>query len=149
MDIRKLKTILDLFENSSLAEMEFCEGEEKVRLSKFSTAAASAAAIPASPPAADAALAAASAASAEKDSLNGNEVVVKSPMVGTFYRASSPDKPPFVRVGQSVKKGDILCIVEAMKLMNEIPSPTDGVVKKMMVENDEAVAYGTPLFIIE
>lgn len=154
MDIRKLKTILELFENSTLTEMEFCEGEEKVRLSKTSPASGAPAAAPvvvsAAAPATTTATAPAAtdAATDAKEAEDEDGVAVKSPMVGTFYRAAAPDKPPFVRVGQTVSQGDTLCIVEAMKLMNEIPSPTSGVIKKIMVENNEAVSYGTVLFVI-
>lgn len=155
MDIRKLKTILDLFENSSLAEIEFCEGEERIRLSKQSTAAAPVAAAP--PPAPAAAVTSAAPpppAAAHADSVaetppESSGTVVKSPMVGTFYRSSAPDKPPFVSVGQRVAEGDTLCIVEAMKLMNDIPSPVAGVVKQILAENGEPVGFGANLFVIE
>ncbi|MCH9704860.1 MAG: acetyl-CoA carboxylase biotin carboxyl carrier protein [Proteobacteria bacterium] len=153
MDIRKLKTILDLFENSSLTEIEFCEGEERIRLSKAQPAGTQPAALPlpnnpfptAAPTAAP--IAAPIAVTITEEEFAG-DVVVKSPMVGTFYRSSSPDKNPFVDVGTPVKKGDTLCIVEAMKLMNEIPSPVSGVVRQVVAENGEAVGFGALLFVI-
>ena len=154
MDIRKLKTILDLFENSNLSEIEFCEGEERIRLTKAGAAPPPMAAPAAPPPAAAAApppagAPAAPAPNAAEEAAEESGNVINSPMVGTFYRASSPDKDPFVSVGDTVQQGDTLCIVEAMKLMNEIPSPVSGVVKKIIPDNGEPVGYGAPLFIIE
>ena len=159
MDIRKLKTILELFENSSLSEIEFCEGEERIRLSKQLAAgsAPAAAAMPAAPPPAASAPAALPAATpapapavgAGADAAGESGTVVKSPMVGTFYRSSAPDKPAFVSVGQQVKEGETLCIVEAMKLMNDIPSPVAGTVKAILAENGEPVGFGAELFVIE
>ncbi|EGZ44484.1 acetyl-CoA carboxylase biotin carboxyl carrier protein [Neisseria wadsworthii] len=151
MDLRKLKKLIDLVEESGIAEIEVTEGEEKVRITRSTTAqpvyaapvhhvAAAAPAAPA-PVAAPAAAAPAPAA----DSANAQ----KSPMVGTFYRAPSPSSPPFVEVGQSVKEGDTLCIIEAMKLMNEIEAEKSGVIKAILVENGQPVEYGEPLFVIE
>lgn len=139
MDLRKLKTLLDLFENSNLVEMEFSEGEERVRMSR------------AAPPQAPAARATPSAAAATPALVTekADGAYVKSPMVGTFYRAAAPDRPPFVRIGQQVNIGDTICIIEAMKLMNEIPAPCAGVVKEILVENSAGVAYGEKLFVIE
>lgn len=154
MDIRKLKTILDLFESSSLAEIEFCEGEERIKLSKHPSAPPPpAAAAPTSPPPAPAAAAPAPAAAepaaaAEKEAPEKG-TVIKAPMVGTFYRSPSPDKPPFASVGDAVKKGDTLCIVEAMKLMNEIPSPVAGVIRDILADDGEPVGFGAKLFVIE
>lgn len=144
MDLRKLKTILELFEGSNLEEIEFCEGEAKIRLKK-PTASVAAASPPAGVgvPVVDSEEAPAAAVE------NDTRTIVKSPMVGTFYRSASPEKPPFVRVGQRVEAGNTLCIIEAMKLMNEIPSPVSGVVKEILVENEEPVAYGAGLFIVE
>ena len=139
MDLRKLKTLIDLVQQSGIAELEITEGEEKVRISRG---------MPVTPtnvtatPAAAAAAPAPGAAAAE-------DHVIKSPMVGTFYRTSAPGAQPFVDVGQAVKAGDTVCIIEAMKLLNEIESDHDGVVKAILVENGQPVEYGQPLFIIE
>ena len=155
MDLRKLKKLIDLVEESGISELELTEGEEKVRISRALAPAAApvaqyiAAPAPAPAPvaaAAPAAAAAAPAAPAEAAELDGK--VVKSPMVGTFYRASSPDAKAFVDVGSSVAVGDTLCIIEAMKLLNEIESEFSGVVKKIFVENGQPVEYGEPLFLI-
>ncbi len=151
MDLRKLKKLIDLVEESGISELELTEGEEKVRISRamapgvapvtqYVAAPAPVAATPA--PAA----AAAAPAAAPAEALDGK--VVKSPMVGTFYRASSPDANPFVDVGSSVSTGDTLCIIEAMKLLNEIESEYAGVIKKIFVENGQPVEYGEPLFLI-
>lgn len=151
MDLRKLKTLIELVENSGIAELELTEGEEHVRISRGSSAPQHhymsapqqfvAQAAPAAAPAA--AAAAVPAAPAEPE---GH--AVKSPMVGTFYRAPSPGAKAFVDVGQSVKEGDTLCIIEAMKLLNEIEADKSGVIKAIMVENGQAVEFGQPLFII-
>ena len=153
MDLRKLKKLIDLVEESGISELELTEGEEKVRISRaLAPAAAPVAQYIAAPApvaaaaAAPAAAAAAPAAPAEAAELDGK--VVKSPMVGTFYRASSPDAKAFVDVGSSVAVGDTLCIIEAMKLLNEIESEFSGVVKKIFVENGQPVEYGEPLFLI-
>ncbi|MBZ0132673.1 MAG: acetyl-CoA carboxylase biotin carboxyl carrier protein [Rhodocyclaceae bacterium] len=152
MDLRKLKALIDLVEKSGIAELEITEGEEKVRIAKQGIAAPTTAptyvhhAAPASPapaPAAAPPTAAELSAAAEPD---GH--VVKAPMVGTFYRSSAPGSPSFVEVGQTVKAGETLCIIEAMKLMNEIESDASGVVKAILVENGQPVEYGQPLFII-
>ncbi len=147
MDLRKLKTLIELVENSGIAELELTEGEEHVRISRASSVAAPVhhvvAAAPAPLPAAAAPAAAAPAAPAAPE---GH--VVKSPMVGTFYRAASPGAKPFVDVGQSVNAGDTLCIIEAMKLLNEIEADKAGVIKAILVENGQAVEFGQPLFII-
>ena len=152
MDLRKLKTLIDLVGESDIAELEITEGEDKVRIVKASQApvmmqAPTYAAAPqvAAPAPAAAAVPVASApapAVAEGD-------VVKSPMVGTFYRAPSPGASPFVEVGQTVKEGEPLCIIEAMKLLNEIEADKSGVVKQILVENGEPVEFGQPLFVIE
>ena len=146
MDLRKLKKLIDLVQESGIAELEITEGEEKVKIVKggvVTVAAAQPVAIAAAPAAA--ATAAAPAAEPEP----GQEGhVVKAPMVGTFYRSSSPDAKPFVEVGQAVKEGDTICIIEAMKLMNEIEADASGVVKAILVENGQPVEYGQPLFIL-
>ena len=153
MDLRKLKKLIDLVEESGIAEIEVTEGEEKVRITRTTAAAAPvyaapapAAAVPvAAPVAAAPAAAAPAAAPAARDLSNAQ----KSPMVGTFYRAPGPNAAAFVEVGQQVKVGDTLCIIEAMKLMNEIEAEKSGVVKEILVENGTPVEYGEPLFIIE
>ena len=153
MDLRKLKKLIDLVEESGIAEIEVTEGEEKVRITRTTAPQAAVYAEPApvaaapAPVAAVAAapVAAAPAAAPAADLSNAQ----KSPMVGTFYRAPSPTAAAFVEVGQTVKVGDTLCIIEAMKLMNEIEAEKAGVVKEILVENGQPVEYGEPLFIIE
>jgi acetyl-CoA carboxylase biotin carboxyl carrier protein len=148
MDLRKLKTLIDLVAESGIAELEVTEGEDKVRIAKFSPAPAaptsSTTVLAAPPPAAPAAAAPAPAPEPEP---TGH--VVKSPMVGTFYRSPSPGAASFVELGQAVKPGDTLCIIEAMKLLNEIEAEVGGVVKEILVENGQPVEYGQPLFIID
>lgn len=153
MDIRKIKKLIELLEESGISELEITEGEESVRISRNGPAQhfapqmqqyAPAPQYAAAPPAA--APAAAPAADAPK-AISGH--VVKSPMVGSFYRAASPTAKAFVEVGQSVKVGDTLCIVEAMKMMNQIQSDKAGVVKEILVENGDAVEFDQPLFVIE
>jgi acetyl-CoA carboxylase biotin carboxyl carrier protein len=155
MDLRKLKKLIDLVQESGIAELEITEGEEKVKIVKGGgisvVPAASSAAMPMSAPeaprAAAPAASAAPASSAEPPA--GQEGhVVKAPMVGTFYRAASPDAKAFVEVGQAVKEGQTICIIEAMKLMNEIETDAGGVVKAILVENGQPVEYGQPLFIL-
>lgn len=152
MDLRKLKKLIDLVEESGIAEIEVTEGEEKVRITRTTAASAPiyaapapAAAAPVAAPAAAPAAAAPAAAPAARDLSNAQ----KSPMVGTFYRAPGPNAAAFVEVGQQVKAGDTLCIIEAMKLMNEIEAEKSGIVKEILVENGTPVEYGEPLFIIE
>ncbi len=146
MDLRKLKTLIDLVAESGIAELEITEGEGKVRIVKFSqTTQPVAPELPAAPVVA--APAAAQAAPAAAPAAPSGHVV-KAPMVGTFYRAPNPGAAPFVEVGQSVKEGDALCIVEAMKLLNEIEADKAGVIKEILVENGEPVEYGQPLFVI-
>ena len=150
MDLRKLKKLIDLVEASGIAELEITEGEEKVRIAK-SIAGAPMMMAPqpqmyqAAAPAAAPAVAAA-AAPAEDAMPEGH--VVRSPMVGTFYRAPAPGSKNFVEVGQSVNAGDTLCIIEAMKLLNEIEADQGGVIKAILVENGQPVEYGEPLFVI-
>jgi acetyl-CoA carboxylase biotin carboxyl carrier protein len=149
MDLRKLKKLIDLVEESGITELEVTEGEERVRIAKQpSVAAQPNYAIPQTAPiAATVTCAAPTAASEEKSELPEGQVV-KSPMVGTFYRSASPESSPFVEVGSAVKNGETLCIVEAMKLLNEIESDCSGTVKAILVENGQPVEYGEPLFII-
>ena len=150
MDLRKLKKLIDLVEESGIAEIEVTEGEEKVRITRSTVAQtvyapAPVQTAPSAPAPAAAPTPAAPAAPAARDL----SAAQKSPMVGTFYRAASPTSAPFVEVGQSVKAGDTLCIIEAMKLMNEIEAEKSGTVKEILVENGTPVEYGEPLFIIE
>jgi len=152
MDLRKLKKLIDLVQDSGIAELEITEGEEKVRISR--TPAGGYApppmmhsyAIPPAPTAAAPAPAAEAPAAAAPAQPEGH--TVKSPMVGTFYRSPSPGSKSFVEVGQSVNAGDTLCIIEAMKLMNEIEADQGGIIKAILVENGQPVEYGEPLFII-
>ncbi|WP_150537157.1 acetyl-CoA carboxylase biotin carboxyl carrier protein [Neisseria flavescens] len=153
MDLRKLKKLIDLVEESGIAEIEVTEGEEKVRITRTTAAAAPIYAAPApaaaAPVAAPVAAAPAAAAPATAPAARDLSNAQKSPMVGTFYRAPGPNAAAFVEVGQQVKAGDTLCIIEAMKLMNEIEAEKSGVVKEILVENGTPVEYGEPLFIIE
>jgi acetyl-CoA carboxylase biotin carboxyl carrier protein len=150
MDLRKLKKLIDLVQESGIAELEITEGEEKVKIVKggvVTVAAAPAPAVIAAVAPAAAATGPAAAPAAEPGP--GQEGhVVKAPMVGTFYRSPSPDAKAFVEVGQAVKEGDTICIIEAMKLMNEIEADASGVVKAILVENGQPVEYGQPLFIL-
>ena len=145
MDLRKLKTLIDLVADSGIAELEITEGEGKVRIVKFSQTPP-VAPVAEQPAAVVAAAPAAAPAPAAPAAPSGH--VVKAPMVGTFYRAPNPGASPFVEVGQSVKEGDALCIIEAMKLLNEIEADKAGVIKEILVENGEPVEYGQPLFVI-
>lgn len=146
MDLRKLKKLIDLVQESGISELEVTEGEEKVRIAKHLPAPAQHANYYAPPPPPPAPVAAAPAAPVEAAQPEGH--VVKSPMVGSFYRSSSPGGKSFVDIGQTVVVGETLCIIEAMKLMNEIESDAAGVVKAVLVENGQPVEYGQPLFII-
>ncbi len=150
MDLRKLKKLIDLVEESGIAELEVTEGEERVRITRAVPAAPSLHTITLPPSASTAAAPAvtAVAAPAAVEPAEPEGHVVKSPMVGTFYRASSPEVKPFAEVGQSVGAGDTLCIIEAMKLMNEIESDKAGVIKAILVENGQPVEYGQALFVI-
>jgi len=151
MDLRKLKKLIDLVEESGIAEIEVTEGEEKVRITRTTAAAAPvyAAPAPAAAPVAAPASAPAAAAPAAAPTARDLSNAQKSPMVGTFYRAPGPNAAAFVEVGQQVKAGDTLCIIEAMKLMNEIEAEKSGTVKEILVENGTPVEFGEPLFIIE
>ncbi|MDX9672596.1 MULTISPECIES: acetyl-CoA carboxylase biotin carboxyl carrier protein [unclassified Pseudomonas] len=152
MDIRKVKKLIELLEESGIDELEIKEGEESVRISRHSKTPAQQYYAPApmqapvAAPAAAAPVAAAAPAAPAAPALNGT--VARSPMVGTFYRKSSPTSPSFVEVGQTVKKGDTLCIVEAMKMMNHIEAETSGVIESILVEDGQPVEYDQPLFTI-
>ena len=156
MDLRKLKKLIDLVEESGISELEITEGEEKVKIVKGGAVAMVAAAPPMMAPAVAAATVAARAsgappaasAPAAEPAAAQEGHVVKAPMVGTFYRSPSPDAKVFVEVGQAVKEGDTICIIEAMKLMNEIEADASGTVKAILVENGQPVEYGQPLFIL-
>jgi len=143
MDIRKIKKLIEIIEESGIAELEIKEGEEFIRINRYSSAPAPVAYAPAPVAAAAAAVAAAPA----EEKITGH--IVKSPMVGTFYRSASPGTKVFVEIGQSVMVGDTLCIIEAMKILNQIESDKSGTVTKILVDNAEPVEYGQPLFIIE
>ncbi len=155
MDLRKLKTLIDLVQNSGISELEISEGEERIRIAKHPAAAPAPTYV--------------SMPAAQSATMNGHlgavppaptfpaepaaepvpdGTVVKSPMVGTFYRAGSPGAPAFVEVGQAVKEGERLCIIEAMKLMNEIEAETSGTIKAILVENGQPVEFGQPMFVI-
>jgi len=151
MDLRKLKKLIDLVQESGIGEIEITEGEEKVRISREGPGAPplimAAPALP-MPVAAPAGAPAAEAPKPAEPAAPAGHTL-KSPMVGTFYRAPSPGAPAFVEVGQSVSKGQTLCIIEAMKLLNEIESDVSGAIKAILVENGQPVEYGQPLFLIE
>lgn len=151
MDIRKVKKLIELLEESGIAEIEIHEGEESVRISRQSAntviAAAPAAPVAAAPAAIAAPASVEATAEPAKNEVSGH--VVKSPMVGAFYSSSSPGTKAFATVGQTVAVGDTLCIIEAMKLMNQIESDKAGVVKAILVENGQPVEYNQPLFVIE
>lgn len=152
MDLRKLKTLIELVQNSGISELEISEGDEKIRIAKQLAALPSTTTInmPMGPAAATAPVVSPAPSAAPEPAAPEAPAghLVKAPMVGTFYRAGSPGSPPFVEVGQTVKKGDTLCIIEAMKLMNEIESDVDGVVKAILVENGQPVEFDQPLFVI-
>jgi acetyl-CoA carboxylase biotin carboxyl carrier protein len=140
MDLRKLKKLIDLVEASGISELELTEGEEKVKISRNSGVSQPPKLIQSQP---------------EPIKIEKPEIPpvfdgepINSPMVGSFYRAASPDSSPFIEIGSTVKKGDVLCIIEAMKLLNEIESEHDGIIKKILVENGQPVEFGEPLFII-
>jgi len=151
MDLRKLKKLIDLVQESGISELEITEGEEKVKIVKGGGVAISQAPLAAPVPQAAAeprAPAAASPPPPAEPAAGQEGHVVKAPMVGTFYRTPSPDAKAFVEVGQTIKEGQTICIIEAMKLMNEIEADASGVVKAILVENGQPVEYGQPLFII-
>lgn len=154
MDLRKVKTLIDLVQQSGISELEIQEGEERVRISRGPIANAAglpqAVAVPMVYPATGASPergAPAALVSAEVPAEPQGHVL-KSPMVGTFYRSAAPGANPFVEIGQTVKAGDTVCIIEAMKLLNEIEAGADGVIKEILVENGQPVEYGQPLIVI-
>jgi acetyl-CoA carboxylase biotin carboxyl carrier protein len=157
MDLRKLKKLIDLVEQSGIAELEITEGEEKVRISRSGTMPAAPVTMnmQAAPPAVAAAPVSIQPGSEAEPGATGEGSgalpaghVMKAPMVGTFYRASAPGAKPFVDVGQTVAAGEVVCIIEAMKLLNEIESDQAGTIKAILVENGQPVEYGQPLFVI-
>ncbi len=160
MDLRKLKKLIELVEESSIAELEITEGEEKVRISKSGSGVQNYAFMPPAmqqvmspiqqqtPMPGTEALNTNESSVADKNPIPDGHIV-KSPMVGTFYRAASPGASAFVEVGQRIKAGDTLCIIEAMKLLNEIEADKDGVIKAILLENGQPVEYGEPLFVIQ
>lgn len=152
MDIRKIKKLMDFVQESDIAEIEIQEGEESIRISRYSSAPvmtmpAMAAPIAAAAPLAVEVAAAPAAIAAAPEASNEN--AVKSPMVGSFYRSSSPEAPSFVEVGTSVKKGDVICIIEAMKMFNQIEADRSGTVSAILVENGDPVEFDQPLMIID
>ena len=150
MDLRKLKKLIDLVEASGISELELTEGEEKVKISRNNGGLQPPQLIQSQP----------QSIQSQPQSIKTKEIeeteippsidgdTINSPMVGSFYRAASPDSAPFIEVGSTVKKGEVLCIIEAMKLLNEIESEHDGIIKKILVENGQPVEFGEPLFII-
>ena len=154
MDIRKVKKLIELLDESGIAEIEITEGEESVRISRHASSVAAAPAAPAPAPApvaapAPAAAPAAPAAAPVAEAMDEEGHAVTAPMVGTYYSAPSPGSPPFVQVGDRVAEGDTLCIVEAMKMMNQIEAEVSGVIKSIRVQNGEPVEYGQILFVID
>ena len=151
MDLRKLKTLIDLVSESNISELEITEAEGKVRIVKAGAAAAAPAHVAAPAPAAGAPapVAALAAPPVPEPAAEPPGKVIKSPMVGTFYRAASPGAKPFVEIGDAVKTGQPVCIIEAMKIMNEIEADCEGKIKQMLCENGQAVEFGQPLFIVE
>lgn len=153
MDIRKIKKLIELLEDSDVAEIEIVEGEESVRIARGSVVQHAPAAAPqayppfATPPAAAPSLG--SESPAEAEDLLPPGTIVESPMVGTFYRSPSPGEKPFVEIGQTISKGDTLCIIEAMKIMNQIVAETSGTVRAIVVEEGQPVEYGEPLIVID
>jgi acetyl-CoA carboxylase biotin carboxyl carrier protein len=143
MDLRKLKKLIDLVQESGIAELEITEGEERVRIARGGQVSIAPAVAPA-----PAAAALPSAGAPVADDPGEARHTLNAPMVGTFYRASAPDAKPFVEVGQQVKEGEPVCIIEAMKLMNEIEADASGTVVEILVENGQPVEYGQPLFVI-
>ena len=152
MDIRKVKKLIELLDESGIAEIEITEGEEAVRISRYPTGAAAAPApvyAPAPPPQAPAAPAAAPQAEPAAAAPEEDGYQVTAPMVGTFYSSSSPGAAPYVQVGDPISEGDTLCIIEAMKMMNQIEADVSGVIKSIRVQNGEPVEYGQILFVID
>ncbi len=146
MDIRKVKKLIELLEESGIAEIEIKEGEESVRISRHGSGAVAA---PIAAPIAIAPPAAAPIAAAPAPAADSNENAITSPMVGTYYLSSSPGAAPFAAVGQSIKQGDVICIIEAMKIMNQIEADRDGVIKAILADDGQPVEFGQPLFTVE
>ena len=145
MDIRKIKKLIEIIEESDIAEIEITEGEESVRINRYSTAVA-----PVAVAAAPVAVAPAAApVASEPVTAEPTGHAVRSPMVGTFYRSASPGSAPFVEIGHSIKEGETLCIIEAMKILNQIEADKSGVIKQILIENAQPVEYDQALFIIE
>ncbi len=149
MDLRKLKTLIDLVSESNVSELEITEAEGKVRIVKSAGVAVAAPSVVTAPVAAAPQAAAALAPPVAETPAVAVGHTVKSPMVGTFYRSSSPGAAPFVQIGSVIKEGDTLCIIEAMKILNEIESDKSGTVTQILCENGQATEYGQPLFIVE
>ena len=153
MDLRKIKKLMELLEESGIAEIEVKEGEESIKLSRNITSSAAPlqqmVQQPIMAPQQQAPQAASQIENKKDDSLNSNRNTVNSPMVGTFYASASPESKPFVTVGQSVKKGDTLCILEAMKMMNQVQAESDGKILEILIDNAEPVEFDQPLFVIE
>ncbi|MDC0415522.1 acetyl-CoA carboxylase biotin carboxyl carrier protein [Gammaproteobacteria bacterium] len=153
MDLRKIKKLMELLEESGIAEIEVKEGEESIKLSRniTSTAAPLQQMVqqPMMAPQQQATQAASQVENKKDDSSNQNRNTVNSPMVGTFYASASPESKPFVTVGQSVKKGDTLCILEAMKMMNQVQAESDGKILEILIDNAEPVEFDQPLFVVE
>ena len=149
MDLRKLKTLIDLVSESNISELEITEAEGKVRIVKASAPAAAAPMMMMAPAPAAAGAPAAAAVPAAPVEVEEAGHIVKSPMVGTFYRASSPGSKPLVEIGQVVKEGESICIIEAMKIMNEIEADKSGTISRVLVTDGQAVEFGQALFIIE
>ena len=154
MDLRKLKKLIDLVESSGISELELTEGEEKVKISRNSGLSLQPQLVQSQPQLVQSQP---QLVQSQPQSIKAEEIetppaidgdIISSPMVGSFYRAASPDSSPFVEIGSTIKKGDVLCIIEAMKLLNEIESEHDGIIKKIIVENGQPVEFGEPLFII-
>ena len=144
MDIRKIKKLIELVEESGINELEISEGEESVRICRGVTVVAAPVAAPAAAP-----IAAAPPVSTEASAAVQTGHVVRSPMVGTFYASTSPDAPSFTEIGKHVNAGDTLCIIEAMKMMNQIEADKSGVIKEILAQNEDAIEFDQPLFIIE
>ena len=153
MDLRKIKKLMELLEESGIAEIEVKEGEESIKLSRNITSSAAPlqqmVQQPMMAPQQQATQAASQMENKKDDSSNQNRNTVNSPMVGTFYASASPESKPFVTVGQSVKKGDTLCILEAMKMMNQVQAESDGKILEILIDNAEPVEFDQPLFVIE
>jgi len=145
MDIRKIKKLIELVEESGINELEISEGEESVRICRGAPVVAAAPIVHSAPVAAP--IAATPAAEAAAPVISGH--IVRSPMVGTFYASASPDSPAFAVLGQHVNAGDTLCIIEAMKMMNQIEADKSGVIKEILAQNEDAIEFDQPLFIIE